>query len=228
MRSFIGAMIVCMAAGLPAAAQQPPASSSQQPPPGPTPQQPSVQTPQQPPPATGQPSTPTDPRAPDAPPTPPPQNTRMFTGDAGLIFFPVKPDKTADFEKIVAKLKEALQTSEDPVRQEQATGWKVFKAAEPGPNNTALYLFLLDPAVKGSDYAFWKAMYEAFPAEVQQLYRLYNAASAGGQSLLNLQLVESFGAAPLNNPRGPATHGVTEGYQAFLDGLVAFVCCVVK
>jgi hypothetical protein len=53
--------------------------------------------------------------------------------------------------------------------------------------------------VKGGDYAFWKTLYEAFPAEVQQLYRLYTAASAGGQTLLNLQLVQSF--APIAAPR---------------------------
>lgn len=191
MRSCIAALFVCTAAGLLAAAQEPPGSSPQQPP-APTSQQPPVQTPQQPPPPAGQPTTPTDPQAAATPSALPSQNARVFTGDAGLIFFPVKADKTADFEKIIAKLKEALQTSLDPVRQAQAAGWKVFKAAEPGPNNTVLYVFLMDPAVKGSDYAFWKTMYEAFPAEVQQLFRLYNAASAGGQSLLNLTLLHDF------------------------------------
>jgi hypothetical protein len=120
----------------------------------------------------------------------------MFAGDAGLIFFPVKPDRTADFEKIMAKLKEALSASQNAEQREQAAGWKVFKAVEPGPNNTALYVFVIDPAVKGADYAFWKTLYEAFPAEVQQLYRLYTAASAGGQSLLNLQLLQSFAPGP--------------------------------
>jgi hypothetical protein len=121
----------------------------------------------------------------------------VLAGDAGLIFFPVKPERTADFEKIMAKLKEALVASQDPVHRDQAAGWKVFKAVEPGPNNTALYVFVIDPAVKGADYAFWKTLYESFPAEVQQLYRLYTAASAGGQSLLNLQLVQSFAPPPV-------------------------------
>ena len=44
----------------------------------------------------------------------------------------IKPDKTADFEMLVAKLKEALQKSEKPERKQQAASWKVFKAAEPG------------------------------------------------------------------------------------------------
>jgi len=120
----------------------------------------------------------------------------VLVGDAGVIFFPVKPERTADFEKIMAKLHEALAASEDPVRKEQAAGWKVFKAIEPGPNNVALYVFVIDPAVKGTDYAFWKTMYDQFPAEVQELYRLYTAASAGGQTMLNLQLIEAFGAPP--------------------------------
>lgn len=169
-------------------------------------QPPATQNPQQPPtpaqPAPGQ-------QAPGAkePPQPSvqvPALGRVIAADAGVIFFPVKPERTADFEKIMAKLHEALAASEDPVRKEQAAGWKVFKAVEPGPNSTALYVFLIDPAVKGSDYAFWKTIYEAFPAEVQELYRLYTAASAGGQTLLNLQLVQAFGPAAPSVPKSPA------------------------
>ena len=63
--------------------------------------------------------------------------------------------------------------------------------------------------------------------EVHQ-YRLYNAASAGGQSLLNLQLVQSFGATLPGNLQGSAAAEIHEGYQAVLYNLVAFVCFVVK
>jgi len=173
--------------------------AAQQPAPAPAP--PGTTGPIQPP-ATQQPPTPTNPApdqttpAPKDPAQPAVQAGRVIAADAGLVFFPVKPERTADFEKIMAKLHEALAASEDPVRKEQAAGWKVFKAVEPGPNNTALYVFLIDPAVKGSDYAFWKTIYEEFPAEVQELYRLYTAASASGQTLLNLQLVQAFGAPP--------------------------------
>jgi hypothetical protein len=180
MRSYLAALFVCTAAGVSAAAQQPPPAPPAQKPPAPT-----------------TPAAPADPQAP-APgtPAPPPQTSRVLAADAGLIFFPVKPDRTADFEKIMAKLKEALAASEDPTLREQAAGWKVFKAVEPGPNASALYVFVIDPAVKGGDYAFWKTLYESFPAEVLQLYRLYSAVTAGGQSLLNLQLVESFATKP--------------------------------
>jgi hypothetical protein len=158
-------------------------------------QPPATQPPQQPPtpanPTPGQ-TTP----APKDPAQPAVQAGRVIAADAGLVFFPVKPERTADFEKVMAKLHHALAASEDPVRKEQAAGWKLFKAVEPGPNNTALYVFLIDPAVKGTDYAFWKTIYDEFPAEVQELYRLYTAASPSGQSLLNLQLVQAFGSVP--------------------------------
>jgi hypothetical protein len=153
--------------------------------PAPPPTSPPTQPPGTQPPPPGSPTQPTA--------TPPaPQTSRVIAADAGLIFFPVKPERVADFEKIMAKVKDALAMSDDPVRKEQAANWKVFKSVEPGPNNTALYVFLIDPAVKGSDYTFWKTLYDAFPAEVQELYRLYNAAAAGGQSLLNLQLLQDF------------------------------------
>ena len=52
----------------------------------------------------------------------------------------------------MAKLKEALAKSEKPERKQQATSWKIFKAAEPGAGGNVLYVFIVDPAVKGADY----------------------------------------------------------------------------
>src|SRR5688572_18907692 len=49
-------------------------------------------------------------------------------GDAAVISILIKPDKTADFELVLNKLKEALAKSEKPERQQQAAGWKIFKS----------------------------------------------------------------------------------------------------
>ena len=49
----------------------------------------------------------------------------------------IKPDKTADFEAVIAKLKEALAKSEKPERKQQAAGWKVFKSPDPAPVRTS-------------------------------------------------------------------------------------------
>ena len=72
-------------------------------------------------------------------------NARIFPNDAGMVLNFIKPDKTADFEMIMGKLKEALSKSEKPERKQQAAGWKVFKSADPAGANT-LYVYVIDPS----------------------------------------------------------------------------------
>ncbi len=50
-----------------------------------------------------------------------------------------------------------------PVRNQQGWGWKIFKAAEPGPNGSVLYVFVMDPAVKGADYGVAKILARGVP-----------------------------------------------------------------
>ena len=61
----------------------------------------------------------------------PAPQARVFTGDLGLMFNVIKPDKTADFEMVVGKLKEAFAKSDDPVHKQMAQGWRVVKNPEP-------------------------------------------------------------------------------------------------
>ena len=118
--------------------------------------------------------------------------TRTFASDGGMVLNFIKPDKTADFEAVVAKLKEALQKSEKPERKQQAASWKVFKSPDPAANNNVLYVFVIDPAVKGADYTVSTILAEAFPMEVQDLYKKYAEAYAQGQNFVNLQLVSDL------------------------------------
>ena len=74
-----------------------------------------------------------------------------------------------DFETVIAKLRAALTNSKDPVRNQQGWGWKIFKAAEPGPNGSVLYVFVMDPTVKGADYGVAKILAEAYPTEIMEL-----------------------------------------------------------
>jgi hypothetical protein len=155
-------------------------------------------------------ATPQTPGAPLAPaPVTPPANVvsppppgRIFAAEQGLIFNAIRPDKIADFETVIAKLRQALATSKDPVRNQQGWGWKIFKAAEPGPNGSVLYVFVMDPAVKGADYGVAKILAEAYPTEILELYRMYSGAFAtAGQTLLNLQPVPEPGT------KGPGNQG---------------------
>ena len=103
------------------------------------------------------------PAAPAQPAAPQP-NPFMFSSDAAMLTFFIKPDKAADFEKVMAKLHQALANSDKPERKQQAAGWKLFKAAEPGPNGTVLYINFLSPALKGGDYTISKILAEVYPA----------------------------------------------------------------
>jgi 23S rRNA G2069 N7-methylase RlmK/C1962 C5-methylase RlmI len=125
-----------------------------------------------------------------------PPIARVFGSDAGMVLNFIKPDRTADFETIVTRLKEALQKSDKPARKQQAATWKVFRATEPGANGSVLYVFSIDPAVKGADYTVSTILAEAFPSEVKSLYRQYADAYASGQNFVNLTLVSALGQEP--------------------------------
>jgi hypothetical protein len=120
--------------------------------------------------------------------------TRTFPGDGGMILNFIKPDKTADFEAVMTKLKEALAKSEKPERKEQAKSWKIFKSPDPAQGGNILYVFIVDPAVKGADYSVANILAEAFPpADVNELYKQYAGAYASGQNIVNLSLVVDLG-----------------------------------
>lgn len=135
------------------------------------------------------------PQAPAAAPAqaPPAPQARVFTGDVGVMFNVIKPDKTADFEMVVNKLKEALAKSDDPVHKQMAAGWRVLKQAEALPNGNILYMFLVDPTVKEADYTVSRILAKVFPAEVQDLFKVYSGSFAGGVTIANYMLVADLG-----------------------------------
>jgi hypothetical protein len=101
-----------------------------------------------------------------------------FEGDIALWSIAIKPDKTADFEQIMAKVRDALLKSEKPERKQQAAGWKVVKGATPMKDGTIVYTHVIHPVVKGADYAIMPILYEGNtdPGEQRKLYDLYRDA----------------------------------------------------
>jgi hypothetical protein len=98
--------------------------------------------------------------------------------DVVLVTMIIKPDKTADFEMVLNKVKEALAKSDKPERKQQAAGWQVFKAAQAAPQG-AVYIMRIDPVVKGAEYDLMKIISEVFPVEVQEIFAKYKEAFAG-------------------------------------------------
>ena len=114
-----------------------------------------------------------------------------FMGDGALVLNYIKPDQTANFEMVVGKIKEALAKSESAERKQQAAGWKIFKAAEPGPGGAVLYVWIIDPVAKGTEYSVSQILTEGFPAEAAALYKTL-ADSYSGQAIINLTTTADF------------------------------------
>ena len=119
---------------------------------------------------------------------------RVFGSNTGVVLNFIKPDKTADFEAVLAKLKDALQNSSNAQRMEQAASWKVYKSPDPGPAGSVLYLYIVDPVIKGADYAVATILAEAFSSEeLAALNKRFTEAYASGQNIVNLNLVSDLG-----------------------------------
>ena len=101
-----------------------------------------------------------------------------FEGDTALWSVSIKPDKTADFEQIMSKVRDALMKSDKPERKQQAAGWKVVKGATPLKDGSVVYTHVIHPVVKGADYTILAILYEANPDPMEQrnLFEQYRAA----------------------------------------------------
>ena len=105
-----------------------------------------------------------------------------FQGDAGLMLVYVKADKTADFEDMIAKLKDGAAKSELPDLKDfkqQAAGWTVYKATTgPMPQGSVLYVMYATPVVKNVEYWFLSLLYKVYPAEAKAYFDKWNDVKA--------------------------------------------------
>lgn len=108
---------------------------------------------------------------------PAPQKT-TFTGDAVLWAFEVNPGKDADYEQVIAKLRDALSKSTRPEAKQQLAGWKIIKNATPQPNGGGfVYVHVINPVIKDADYSITNIVYEvSSDDEKRAFYDLYRGA----------------------------------------------------
>jgi hypothetical protein len=124
---------------------------------------------------------------------PPAPTPYIFPGGAGLVLNFIKPDKTAEWEGILDKLKEALVASEKPERKAQAASWKVYKVSEQPVKDAVLYMWFLDGAPTDQEYSMVKLMTELFPKEAVDLYKQYSDAYVPpSQQIFHLTLTKDF------------------------------------
>jgi hypothetical protein len=122
-----------------------------------------------------------------------PQKT-TFTGDMVLQAFAVNADKTADYEQVVAKLREALSKSERPETKQQLAGWKVMKNSTAQPDGSFVYIHVISPVVRDADYSIVNIVYEVFkdPAEQKAFYDAYRGALKGALFVIQGPITADF------------------------------------
>jgi hypothetical protein len=121
------------------------------------------------------------------------QQAAAFTiAKPALLYVFIKPDKNADYEAIIMKLKEALQKTDKAELKQAASGWRIYKAEAPSNNNT-LYVHLIDPPAANADYGVMKILYDAYPTEAQAIFAQYKEAFVGQGPPVTMTLVTDLG-----------------------------------
>lgn len=140
-----------------------------------------------------------EPAAPAAAPAQPTTDpaAAQFTTPAGLLLVAIKPDKTADYEAVIAALQAALQASDDPTRRAMARGWRVYRAAETDAKHNVLYVHALAPTVPGADYRPSLILDELLKGAPADLLAKYKDAFAAPPTKLSLTELAYLGAAPV-------------------------------
>ena len=120
-----------------------------------------------------------------------------YTGDVAIVMYAINPGKEADYEQVIAKLRDALAKSTAPEAKQQLAGWKVFKSDKPLTADGPTYIHLINPVVKGADYNIVQIVYGvSTDDEKLAFYNLYKGALKGALSLVEAKDIASGAAAP--------------------------------
>ena len=122
---------------------------------------------------------------------PPPKTT--YTGDMVIAAYAVNPDKTGDYEKVLATLKDSLMKSSKPEAKQQLAGWKIIKNGKPQPDGSIVYVHVIT-VVKEADYSITNLVYEVVkdPMEQKTFYDLYRGALKAALFAIEGPMVSDF------------------------------------
>jgi hypothetical protein len=118
-----------------------------------------------------------------------------FDGDSVILIYAVNPGQDAQYEQVIAKLKDALAKSARPEAKQQAAGWSVFKSQKPlTQDGASTYIHVINPVVKGADYTITNIVYEVSnDDEKRAFYELYRGALKGVLSAMVSNEVSDLG-----------------------------------
>lgn len=150
------------------------------------------------------------------PAAPPPQNQTppapvsadpsavVFATGTGMMLHAIKPASVADYEAAIVALQQALSSADDPATREMASGWRVYKAAEPDAKGNAIYVHVLQPVAAGVDYrpSIW--LDELLMGAPADLLAKYRDAFAAPPTRLSLTELADMAVAPTPSNASPS------------------------
>jgi hypothetical protein len=108
-----------------------------------------------------------------------------YSDDTVIVAYAINPGKEADYEKVLAMLKDAL--AKNPARATQAAGWKVYKSAKPLTADGPTYIHVIN-VDRSADYSITNIVYESLDDQGKiDFFNLYKGA-------LNKPLMQIGGA----------------------------------
>ena len=138
----------------------------------------------------------------------------IFGTDAGVVMTFVHPDRTDDFERVLAYLEEALRQSENPIRRQQAEHWQIYRSSDPGPNGAVFYVSFMEPVLKGADYNIAHILDEELPAaRADELVGELTATLTQRQSTLSLDSLMHLTDPPVEPEEEEVTQELKEGEE---------------
>ena len=148
-------------------------------------------------------------------------------GDAAIVTILIKPEKAAEFDRVLERLKGALRSSSNPVRRTQAAGWSVFRATALVQGNVS-YIMRLDPAVRDQDYDISGLIGEVEPGAASEVARSIREAQVGRSvTVMNRVNVDGLGLAAVTSAGGAAPAAVSP-VLAFQDADAALITVLVR
>jgi len=130
-----------------------------------------------------------------------------YNTNAVIVIYQVNAGKDADYEQVIAKLRDSLAKSTVPEAKQQLAGWKVVKSdkALTSDASTSYYIHIISPVVKGADYSIPNIVYAvSTDDEKRAFYDLYKGALKGAISQMGGNDIAAAAAAP---SAPPATGG---------------------
>ena len=122
------------------------------------------------------------------------QSATTYDGDVVIAAYAVNAGKDADYEKVIATLKDALRKSAKPEAKQQLAGWKVIKNSAAQPDGSSLYLHIISPVVRNADYSITNIVYEVVtdPTAQRDFFDLYKGALQKPLFVVQGPLVSDF------------------------------------